>query len=316
MGEKIVVTGGAGFIGSTLIEALLEKYDYEITVFDDFSTGYMKNLDSVKGKIKIVEGDICNFNEINKVLAETKFVFHMAALSYVSESIKEPEKYNKANIDGTLNVLMSAKNNSVEKVLFPSSCIVYGETKTIPIPESEPSNPNTPYGLTKQVGEFYCKFFTEVHGLDTICLRIFNAYGPRMQNRVMSIFANLMIQGKEPKVSGNGRQTRDFVFVDDIVQAFILAMNAKKSLSGKSFNVGTGKGTDLNELIEKINNDLGTHIEPVHGEIATGEIDAIIADTRLAEKELDFKAKINLNEGLKPTIKWLKEKNSAYFFKK
>jgi nucleoside-diphosphate-sugar epimerase len=307
MTEKIVVTGGAGFIGSTLIEALLKEYDYEITVFDNFSTGYQKNLKAVKDKIEIIEGDICNYKETVNALKEAKFVFHMAALSYVSESIKKPAKYNKINIDGTLNVLNASLENSVERVLFPSSCIVYGKTKKIPIPETEPLKPNTPYGLTKQAGEFYCKFFTEVHGLDTICLRIFNAYGPRMQNRVLSIFANLMIKGKQPEVSGDGKQIRDFVYVDDIVSALILAMKAGKKLKGKSFNVGTGKGTDLNELIEKINNTLNTNIKANHVEVATGEIDTIIADVSLAEKELGFKAKVSLEEGLKETVEWLKE---------
>jgi len=311
MAEKIVVTGGAGFIGSTLIEALIEKEDFEIIVFDDFSTGSKENLNSVKDKIKIVEGDICNYNELEKTLNGAKFVFHMAAFSYVGESIKEPAKYNKVNIDGTLNVLKAAHENSVERVLFPSSCIVYGKSKTIPIPETTLLNPNTPYGLTKQVGEFYCKFFTEVHDLDTVCLRIFNVYGPRMQNRVLSIFANLILQDKQPNVSGDGKQSRDFVFVEDVVSAFIKSMNTKEKIKGKSFNVGTEKGTDLNELIEKINRVLGKNIQPNHGELATGEIDAIIADTELAEKELGFKAKTSLDQGLKPTIEWLKEKHGG-----
>ncbi len=307
--EKIVVTGGAGFIGSTIIESLLRKGDYEIIVFDNLSTGYLKNLEAVKDKIKIIKGDIRNLEQTQKALAGAKTVFHMAALSYVSESIQKPAEYNNVNIDGTLNVLKAAHANSVERVLFPSSCIVYGESKKIPIPETEALTPNTPYGLTKQVGEFYCKFFTQLHGLDTICLRIFNAYGPRMQNRVLSIFANLILQGKQPNVSGDGKQSRDFVYIDDIVSAFLAAMNAGKKQSGKSFNIGTGNGTDLNGLIQQINNCLGTSIQPHYDKIATGEIDTIIADTRLAKKELGFTAKTSLGQGLKGTINWLKQKS-------
>jgi len=310
MSEKIVVTGGAGFIGSNLIEKLLQEKDYEIIVLDNFSTGFKENLEKVKNKIKVIEGDICSLEQTTNALKETDYVFHLAAFSYVGESIKEPAKYNKENIDGTLNVLKAAKENSVKRVIFPSSCIVYGKTEKNPIPESEPLKPNTPYGLTKQVGEFYCKFFSEVHELDTVCLRIFNAFGPRMQSRVLSIFANLILQNKQPYVSGNGKQSRDFVFVGDIAEGLIKAMKAGKESKGKSYNIGTGKGTDLNELIEKINYVLGTNIKPEHGEIATGEIDSIIADISLAEKELDFKAKVDLNTGLKETIEWLKRKGT------
>ncbi len=308
MAEKIVVTGGAGFIGSTLVEALLEKGGFEITVLDNFSTGKRKNLEKASGKVKVAEGDICSYQETVKAIAGAKTVFHMAAFSYVGESIREPAKYNRENIDGTLNVLKAAHENSAERVVFPSSCIVYGKTGKTPIPETEPLNPNTPYGLTKLAGEFYCKFFTEVHGLETVCLRIFNAYGPRMQNRVLSIFADLILQGKSPKVSGDGTQARDFVFVEDIADGLVKAMEAGRNASGKSFNIGTGAGTNLNELIEKINESLGTSVEPEHVEVAAGEIDEIIADTRLSKEVLGFTARHSLDQGLEKTISWLKEK--------
>ncbi len=308
MNERILITGGAGFIGSTLIEKLLEEKNYEITVFDDFSTGFKENLENVKNKIKVIQGNICNLQETSEALKEADYVFHLAAFSYVGESIKKPAEYNKNNIDGTLNVLKSAKENSVKRVIFPSSCVVYGKAQKIPIPESLPLKPNTPYGLTKQVGEFYCRFFTEVHELDTVCLRIFNAYGPRMQSRVLSIFANLIMQNKQPYVSGDGKQSRDFVFVEDIADGLIKAMKAGEKAKGKSYNIGTGKGINLNELIEKINQVLGKKIEPEHGETATGEIDSIIADTSMSEKELGFKTKIELDEGLKKTIEWMKSK--------
>ena len=309
MAEKILVTGGAGFIGSALIEKLLGEKDYEITVFDNFSTGYKENLENIKDKIKVIEGNILNYDELLNVLKETDFVFHMAAFSYVGESIKEPKKYNENNIQGTLNVLQAAKENSVKRVIFPSSCIVYGKTEKVPIKENESLKPNTPYGLTKEAGEFYCRFFFEVHGLETVCLRIFNAYGPRMQSRVLSIFANLILENKKPFISGNGKQARDFVFVEDIAEGLIKAMKAGKDSAGKSFNIGTGKGTNLNELIEKINSALNKNIKPEHGKTATGEIDSIIADTSLAEKELGFKAKVGLDKGLKQTLEWLKRKD-------
>lgn len=308
MAEKIVVTGGAGFIGSNLIEKLIKENKFEITVIDNFSTGYKKNLELVKNEIELIQADACSYQEIKNAFSDAKYVFHLAAFSYVGESIKKPLEYNKNNLDSLINVLNASKENSVEKVIFPSTCVVYGQTEKTPIPESEPLKPNTPYGLTKQAGEFYCKFFTEIHDLDTVCLRIFNAFGPRMQSRVLSIFVNLMLEDKQPKLSGNGKQSRDFVFVEDIVNGLIKAMNAGKKSKGKSYNIGTGKGTSLNELIEKINLVLGKNIKPIHGEIAAGEIDEIIADTYLAEKELGFKAEVNLDSGLKKTIDWMKKK--------
>ncbi len=309
MSEKIVVSGGAGFIGSNLIEKLIEENKFEITVIDNFSTGYKENLELVKDKIELIKADACSYKEIKNVFSDAKYVFHLAAFSYVGESIKKPLEYNRNNIDSLINVLNASKENSVEKVIFPSTCVVYGESKKIPIPESEYLNPNTPYGLTKQAGEFYCKFFTEVHDLNTVCLRIFNAYGPRMQSRVLSIFANLMLEDKQPYLSGDGKQSRDFVFVEDIVNGLIKAMNSGKKAKGKSYNIGTGKGTSLNELIEKINLVLDKNIKPIHGEVAAGEIDEIIADVSLAEKELGFKAEVDLNSGLKKTIDWLKKKD-------
>ena len=158
MPEKIVVTGGAGFIGSHLIEALLEK-DFEITVFDNFSTGFTGNLENCKGRIKLIKGDVRNYPEVEKAVAGAKYVFHMAALSYVWESMKKPQEYNSVNIDGTLNVLKASQLNSVSRVLFPSTCIVYGNPKISPTPENEPLDSHTPYGFTKVAGEFYCKFF-------------------------------------------------------------------------------------------------------------------------------------------------------------
>ena len=305
MPEKVVITGGSGFIGSHLAEELL-KLDFEVVVFDNFSTGNIDNLKEAKQLVKVVKGDIRNYQEIEKAVSGATFVFHLAALSYVGESIKIPESYNQVNIDGTLNVLKACRSNSVEKFIFPSTCIVYGNPSKSPTSENEPLNAHTPYGFTKVAGEFYSKFFYEVHGLQTICLRIFNAYGPRMRQRVINKFADLMLENKPPVINGNGEQKRDFIFVSDIVDGFVKAMKAKKMLAGKSFNIGTGESTNLKELVEKINYSLGTNIPIQFQKEVSGETDEIIADVTLAEKELGFSSKVGLDNGLKITMQWLK----------
>lgn len=305
MSEKVVVTGGCGFIGSALAEALAEK-GFKVTVFDNLSTGYLKNLENARDSIEFAEGDIRNYAEISNAVEGAKFVFHMAALSYVGESMKIPEAYNNVNIDGTLNVLKACKEQSVRRFLFPSTCIVYGNPLKNPVSESASCAPTSPYGLTKVVGEFFSKFYFEEHNLETIVLRIFNAYGPRMQKRVVSNFAIQLLDGTQPSINGNGLQQRDFIFVSDIVQGFLNSMDVGKKSCGKVFNIGTGKPATLNELVEKISKHYGLRIQPKHLPDVNGEIFRLLADTSLAKKELDFTAKTGLAKGLKLTLDWIK----------
>lgn len=305
MAEKVVVTGGCGFIGSHLAELLVEE-NLEVSVFDNLSTGYVKNLETVKKNVTLIQGDILDYEALKKALYGAKNVFHMAALSYVGESMVFPEKYNKTNIEGTLNVLKACKENSVEKFFFPSTCIVYGNPETNPTPENSSMNPTSPYGLTKVAGEYYSNFFYREHSLQTTVLRIFNAYGPRMQKRVISNFCQQIFGGKQPIVNGNGEQERDFIYVNDIAEGFVKAMKAGKKSSGKIYNIGTGKGTTLNSIIEKMGNLIGSKIQIKYGPDVLGEIYKLIADTSLAEKELGFKAKTKLDDGLKTTIDWIK----------
>jgi len=305
MHEKVVITGGLGFIGSNLIEELSKK-DFELTVFDNLSTGYMHNIEELKDKVNVVNGDIRKYDEIEKVLKDTKFVFNLAALSYVGESIKKPELYFDVNTNGTYNVLKACAKNSVGRYLFPSTCVVYGNSPTSPTPETESLNPTSPYGLSKVFGEYYAKYFFEQFGLETIVLRVFNAYGEKMKNRAISIFAEQMLNNISPTITGDGNQIRDFVHVDDIVQGFAKAMDAEKKCCGKQYNIGTGQGTSLNELLKKINKNLNLDIPIEYTGKASGEVDEIIADTELSKKELDFSAKISLDEGLKKYLRWVK----------
>jgi nucleoside-diphosphate-sugar epimerase len=298
MDKKVVVTGGCGFIGSHLVESLVKK-NYEVTVFDNLSTGFLHNLDNVKKDIKFIRGDIRNYKEVFNALKGAEIVFHLAALSYVGESIRIPEEYNKVNIDGTLNVLKACKENNVQRYIFPSSCIVYGNPEKNPVSEDSPLKPNSPYGITKMAGEFYAQFFNKEYGLETFCLRIFNAFGPRMKKRVISIFAESIFKNRPINVNGNGEQIRDFIFVSDIVNAFICAMKAKKNKCGKSYNVGTGKGTTLNTLIKKITSITGINGIVNYRKNVSSEIYELIADTNLSKKEIGFSARVELEEGLK-----------------
>ncbi len=307
LSEKVVVTGGAGFIGSFLVERLVEQ-DFEVTVFDNFSTGYMENLSAVKDRVKVFRGDIRVPHEIEKAVNGAKFVFHMAAFSYAEESIQKPEEYNKVNIDGTFNVLNACRKQSVQRVLFPSTCLVYGPLANPgKLKEDLPLNTTNPYGLTKVAGENYCRVFNEIYGVETVSFRIFNAYGPRMQNRVISKFANLLLENKPPVVNGTGEQKRDFIFVADIVEGLLCGIRAKKEQCGKSYNIGTGEGLDLKQIISKIKEHLGTDINATYKERVKGETDVIIADTSLARKELGFSSKTGFEKGIKETMDWVKK---------
>ncbi len=232
----------------------------------------------------------------------------MAALSYAEESIQKPELYNKVNMEGTFNVLRACQNESVQRVIFPSTCLVYGTAvKSGKLKENLPLNTTNPYGLTKVTGENYCRVFNEIYGLETICFRIFNAYGPRMQNRVISKFANLMFENKPPMINGTGEQKRDFIYVTDIAAGLITGIKAKKNQCGKSYNIGTGEARNLKQIIGLMNKHLKTNISASYKEKVKGETDVIIADTSMSKKELGFKSKVNLNNGIKLTMDRLKE---------
>lgn len=316
MNEKILVTGGAGFIGSFLVEKLV-SLGKEVKVFDNFSTGSFENLSAVKDKIKVVKGDITKPKEIQNAAQDIDCVFHMAALSYAEESIANPREYNRVNIEGTFNTLEACRIRSVKRMVFPSTCLVYGPgTKKKKLSEELALNTTNPYGLTKATGEAYCRIFNELYSVETICLRIFNAYGPRMQNRVISKFAYLMFDNKPPVINGTGEQKRDFIYVSDIVEGILCGMHARKENCGKSYNIGTGKGLSLKEILAYMNGELHKKVPIEFRSRVLGETDVIIADTNLSKKEIGFSAKMPFDKGVKITMNWLKQNHEKNILKK
>ena len=250
--KKVVVTGGAGFIGSNLVDELINQ-NIEVIVIDDLSTGFKKNINP---KATLHTLDISRHKtQIEKLMVGVDVVFHLAALARVQPSIEDPQTFNEINVNGTLNVLFAAHKAGVKRVVYSASSSCYGNNKTFPTPETELTNPLSPYGLQKYVGEQYCKMFSEVYNLDTVSLRYFNVYGERMNfegayKLVIAVFAEQMMQGKPLTITNDGEQKRDFTYVGDVVEANILAATHPKKLNGESFNIGNGDNYSVNELAD------------------------------------------------------------------
>jgi UDP-glucose 4-epimerase len=303
--KRILVTGGAGFIGSNLAKELA-KENY-VVILDDLSTGRMENIKVLikKENVNFINGSITDVDLLQKSFAQIDYVFHLAAIPSVPRSIKDPRNSNEANITGTLNVLIAARDAGVKKVVFASSSSVYGDTPTLPKSENLPLNPLSPYAITKMTGEFYCKIFKDLYGLQTVALRYFNVFGPRQDPNsqyaaVIPKFINAVLNDKAPEIYGDGEQSRDFTFVKHVVSANILACESEmKGL----FNMACGRRITLNQLVNLINEILGKSIRPVYGEPRPGDIKHSMADISRA-KAFGFEPKSNFKEELKETIWW------------
>ena len=253
--KKAIVTGGAGFIGSNLVDKLIEQ-GVEVTILDNLSTGKEENINP---KAKFINCDISTASEIDMLfyINGADVVFHLAALARVQPSIEDPISFNEVNVKGTLNVLLAAHKAKVKRVVYSASSSAYGDAKKFPTPEEYPTNPLSPYGLQKYVGEQYCKMFSEVYNLDTVSLRYFNVYGERMNLEgayclVLGIFAQKMLEGKPLTINNDGEQRRDFTYVGDVVEANILAATHKEPLNGEAFNIGNGKEFTVNEIADML----------------------------------------------------------------
>ena len=310
MMKKVAVTGGAGFIGSHLAEELIRR-GYYVTILDDLSTGKMDNIEGLLSNknVDFIQGSVTDFPLLLELFQNTQYVFHQAAITSVPLSVDSPQFSHEANITGTLNVLLSARDNHVNKVIYASSCAVYGDTQTLPEREDMLPSPLSPYAVTKLAGEYYCWVFYQVYGLPTVCLRYFNVYGPRQDPSsayaaVIPVFIKRTCEGNSPIVFGDGEQTRDFIFVKDAVEANILA--AESDACGL-FNISRGVSITINRLAELIVELVGNKVEPIHQGPRPGDIRHSLADVSKA-RAFGYEPKYDLKVGLAETIRWFNRK--------
>lgn len=303
--RRVIITGGAGFIGSHLAEKLANQ-GYQITILDDLSTGKMANIEGLltRPNVEFVQGSITDITLLQRLFRDVYYVFHQAAVPSVPRSIENPRASHDVNVTGTLNVLLAARDNSVKKVVYASSSSVYGDTPKLPKVEDMIPGPQSPYAATKIAGEYYCRVFHETYRLPTISLRYFNVYGPRQDPNsqyaaVVPLFISRVSQEKPPIIFGDGKQTRDFTFIDDVVEANILA--AESNASGV-FNIGGGGNQISIEKLARLISDLmGKNIDPIYEKQRLGDVRHSLADISKA-KTFGYEPKYNLEEGLRKTI--------------
>jgi nucleoside-diphosphate-sugar epimerase len=295
-----LVTGGAGFIGSHIAEALLQRGDH-VRVLDNFSTGKRSNLATLS-EIDVIEGDIRDEGSVRRAMAGADYVIHQAAMVSVSQSMTDPAACHAINAGGTLSLLQAAREHKVQRFVLASSCAVYGDNDSLPLSETSSTQPLSPYAATKLIGEVYCQTFYRAYQVPTVCLRYFNVYGPRQDPNgeyaaVIPKFAQRLRQGTAPIVYGDGRQTRDFVFVADIVRANLLACT-HPAASGQIFNLATETSVSLLDLIRELESLLGTHVEPDFRPPRTGDIVRSRGQAQRIAALLGFHPEIDLRTGL------------------
>lgn len=307
--KTVVITGGAGFIGSNLARELASSN--HVIVVDDLSTGDIDNIqDLIDSKdIEFIQGSITDLDLVQKTFEDVDYVFHEAAIASVPRSIKDPVMSNYANVNGTLNVLVAARDNNVKKIVYASSSSVYGDTPTLPKKEDMKTCPLSPYAVGKLTGEYYCQVFNKIYSLPTVSLRYFNVYGPRQDPlseyaAVIPKFITCMLNEESPIVFGDGEQTRDFTFIEDVVQANILA--AESDATGV-FNIACGKRISINDLVHSIRVIAEKDIEPVYNDPRPGDIVHSLADISKAKEQFHFDPKFTMDNGLEATVEWFRK---------
>jgi UDP-glucose 4-epimerase len=304
-----LITGVAGFIGSTLARALLAQGE-KVRGFDNFSTGKRENLADIQNQIELHEDDLLDLDALHQACKGVDYVFHEAAIPSVPRSVKDPLGNNRANVDGTLNLLIAARDAKVKRVVYAASSSAYGDTPTLPKREDMLPNPNSPYATAKLAGEYYMSTFYKCYGLETVCLRYFNVFGPRQDpgspySGVLAKFISQMLKGDAPTIFGDGKQSRDFTFVENVVSANLLACKSKDpEVAGKVFNVATGVRVDLNETFQILKKLTGYSGDVSYGPERTGDVKHSLADISRTEKHLGYKPKVNFEEGLSRTVEW------------
>jgi nucleoside-diphosphate-sugar epimerase len=307
---RYVVTGGAGFIGSNTVDELVRRGE-SVVVLDDLSAGKEDNLAESRNKISFIKGSINDIEAVRRSMHEADYVIHLAARTSVPRSVKDPLETNRVNIEGTLNVLLAARDAKVKRVVLAASSSAYGETPTLPKIETMQPEPISPYGVTKYVCELYAQMFGRVYGLQNVSLRYFNVFGPRQDpgspySGVLSKFCTAFLEGTEPVVYGDGEQTRDFTYIDNVVQATLLACEAPAA-SGRVCNVGTGERISLNQTLELLREISGNKLEAKYEAAREGDIRDSQADITLGRELLGYDPTVNFSEGLRRTFAWYQE---------
>lgn len=302
---RYLVTGGAGFIGSNIVEELLKRGEY-VRVIDNFSTGRRENIAPFLKDVDMIEGDICSYHTVMKAIRQVDYILHQAALPSVPRSIDDPITTHRVNATGTLLLLHAAVEARVKRLVYASSSSIYGDSAGSSKVESMSPNPKSPYAVSKLAGEQYCKVFFQRFGVETVCLRYFNVFGPRQDpnseySAVIPKFIKLLMRDSSPIIYGDGNQTRDFTFVKNIVEANLLACDAS-SVAGKSFNIACGKSYSLNDLVRKLNDILDKNIAANYSEERQGDVIHSLADITLAKESLMYQPTINFEKGLELTL--------------
>ena len=302
-----LVTGGAGFIGSHLTEALLKR-GHAVRIADNFCTGHRRNL---QAGAEFLEGDVADADFARRAVAGVDYVLHEAAIPSVPRSVNNPLESHRANIDGTLNVLIAARDAKVKRVVFAGSSSVYGDTPTLPKREDMPANPLSPYALQKLVGEQYGQMFTRLYGLETVTTRYFNVFGPRQDpgspySGVISLFITALLEGKRPTIYGDGGQTRDFTFVANVVDGVLRAAETP-GVGGEVFNIATNGRISLNDLLRTLNGIIGTDLKAIYGPARAGDVRDSQADITKAERRLGYRPITSFEEGVRQTVAWFRQ---------
>lgn len=310
-----LITGGAGFIGSNLVEYLLEFGAKKVKAIDNLSTGFIKNIENFKShpNFEFIEADICDYQSCLKVMHGVDYVSHQAALGSVPRSIETPIATNRANVDGFLNVITAAREKAVKRVVYASSSSVYGDEPSLPKVESKTGNPLSPYAVSKYTNELYAKAAHLNHGQALIGLRYFNVFGPRQSPEgayaaVIPLFIEALLKNESPFINGNGEQSRDFTFVENAVQANIKALfTENKNAFGEAFNVAVGERFSLLEMVNLIQQKVGANAKAIHREERAGDIKDSLADISKAKKFMGYEPTVRFEDGLTKTIKWFKQ---------
>jgi len=305
-----LVTGGAGFIGSNIVDALLDRGE-SVRVLDNFSTGRVENVTGFRDRIELVEGDIRDREAVDAAVSGADFVIHQAALASVPRSIADPTANNQVNVQGTLNLLEAAVEKGVKRFVYASSSSVYGDSEELPKVESMMPNPKSPYAVAKLAAEYYCGVFSALHGLPSVALRYFNVFGPRQDpnseySAVIPIFVKAIVEGRSPTIHGDGEQSRDFTFIENVVAANLLACDSDTS-GGRVYNIACGERYTLNQLFSALREEIGAEVDATYGPSRAGDVKHSMAAIDRIQADLGYVVGLGFAEGIHRTVAWYQE---------